>query len=134
MEPKFKEMVEEHPEVHITLDREDPNASRSEIVLKSTRKNKTLVRKGDVTDGLIGVNYKDEHQIETDTNESPFSHHKNFDFDNLVTNKSDKMINDSPKSSIGMTQSESTNALPMVNYFVPLLMSPNSILDIFEQT
>ena len=32
MATNFKEMVDEQPEVHITLDREDPNASRAEIV------------------------------------------------------------------------------------------------------
>ena len=40
MKPAFKEMVDEQPEVQITLDKEDPNVSHSEIIIKANKKGK----------------------------------------------------------------------------------------------
>ena len=135
MNPKFKQMVDEPQEVHITLDREDPNASKCGIVMDSNRNNKSLMRKSDMSDGLIDTNYKSANQLDTDPHDSPHSFSKQLDFDHLVTGKSDKgIVEDSPKSGVQMQQTDTAGNLPMVNYFVPLLLSPSAIFDIFEQT
>jgi hypothetical protein len=131
MKPTFHEMVDEQVEVQITLDKEDPNVSRSEIMLKGGRTAK-LVRKSDLSDHIIDMGFKNHDQVETDPQDSP-GHFKVANHDHTMTGKSDKDIGvDFDEATSGtVSQKDPESQLPLVNYFVPLLVSPNSIFDIF---
>ena len=130
-------MIDESPEVHITLDKEDPNASRNEIVMRSNTKLKSLVRKSDASDGLVDLQYRPNHQVDSEPHDSPHSFSKQVDFDPWMTgDKSDKceLAEALDQFHVDEPINANENKLPLVNYFVPLLVSTNSIIDIFKQT
>ena len=125
MKPGFNKMVEESPEIQITLDQEDPNASRSEIVVRSDLKLRNLVRKSDVSDRIIDLQYKPNLLLESEPQDSPVSLGNNPEFDNKIIDERDD------RSEIGNTDQLHEEApsdtfeakLPIVNYFVPLDMT-----------
>lgn len=131
MNPAFHEMVDEQVEVQITLDKEDPNVSRSEIMLKGGKTAK-LIRKSDLSDRIIDMGFKNHDPVETDPQDSP-GHFKDANYDHTMTGKSDRDIGvDFDEATSGIvSQKDPESHLPLVNYFVPLLVSPNSLFDIF---
>ena len=128
-------MVDEHPDVQITLDKEDPNISRSEIMLKGPHNSKKLLRKSDLSDKIIENPFKSGKNIDTDLHGSSHSFSGHIDYDNALTHKSDNDFGhdlvEEVSGVIGGNDLESK--LPVVNYFIPLLVSPNSVMDIFNQ-
>jgi len=139
MTSKFKEMIEEAPDIHVTLDREDPNASRSEIVLKNEKNRQNLIRRSDASDKLIELQYKQDlhhYNVDTEPHDSPHSSSK-FDIEAYaMSEKSNKAIwfSDHNENHTYGEISEPKSQLPLVNYYVPLLMSTNAIIDLFKQT
>lgn len=135
MEAPFKKMVEEHPDVQITLHKHDPNASSSEIIMTSSKKSKPLTRKSDLEDKIVVDGSQENQHIDTDYNETPHRYSNALDEENIMTHKSDRDFNGfADASTRAYPQDGDETKLPVVNYFVPLVVSTSSIMDVFQQT
>lgn len=140
MNPKFQKMIDDPHDVQVTLDREDPNASLSKIVDRADKNRNKLIRQSDAVDKLIDdFQFKqDLHSINLDTDpiDSPHSNNK-FEMQSFdISNKSNKniLISEQNDNLTFGEMSETGAQFPSVTYYVPLLMSTNSILDLFKQT
>ena len=120
----------------MTMDKEDPNASRGEIVIRSGVKLKSLVRKSDASDGLVDLQYQPNHQVESEPHDSPHSFSKPDYYQWITGDKSEKLELADAFDQLQADEQLNANELklPIVNYFVPLLMSTNSVLEIFKHT
>ena len=137
MKSGFKEMVEDSPDIQITLDREDPNASRSEIVVRSDAKFKSLVRKSDISGGIVDLQYRPNILVESEAQDSPISFGNNPDFESkIIGDKEDKheLGSDIDQFQYEEQTSSLDNNLPIVNYFIPLSMTVASIIEVFNET
>lgn len=136
MDAPFKKMVEEHPDVQITLSKNDPNASSSEIIMKGGPPAKVLFRKSDLSDKIVVDGSQDGQNVDTEYNESPHRYSNAIDDDNVMTHKSEKDLGSdfAEASQRSSSQEEFDSKLPVVNYFVPLMVSTSQIMDIFKQT
>ena len=94
-----------------------------------------MLRKSDLSDKIIDSADKRGTQVDTEPQDSPQYFSRQLDYENVMTHKSDRDIGtDFAELSAGAEdKNDSESKLPVVNYFVPLLVSPTSIMDIFKQ-
>uniref|UniRef100_A0A7S3NTE1 Uncharacterized protein n=1 Tax=Euplotes crassus TaxID=5936 RepID=A0A7S3NTE1_EUPCR len=134
MEPPFKPMVDEHPDVQITLHTNDPNASSNKIIMDKAQSKVKLFRKSDLTDKIVVDGSGEEPQMDTDYNSSPHRYSNTLEDENVMTNKHHPELGDDFNTASVSASPKSVGSLPMVNYFVPLSISPSYIMDVFNQT
>jgi hypothetical protein len=124
-------MKDDNVEAQITNDNDNQNVSRSEIMFKGGRDTK-LMKKSNLSGCIIDTRFRPDDHFETDPHSSP-GEFKEAEYGPALTSKSDKDIGiDFEEAASQIIDKKDTDSnLPLINYYVPLLVSPNSLIDIF---